>query len=182
MKSWELNSPDLIKMLNSLFAYALPVLVIMAAVLDVHSYRIPNWLNGLTALVFLPVALWAGMAWSDIGMHYLAGVLLLLTGYLFFTLGIFGGGDAKLIAACGVWFGTQDAGLFLHAAVMCGGVLAIVMLGWTLAKYIIQLDFGDFLPSIRKVMPQMPYGVALAAGAIIAFPESAWLTKLMQMS
>ncbi len=159
-----------------------PFLVAAAAVSDFHNYKIPNWLTALMALAFLPVALSTGMLVPEIGMHYLAGFLLLLVGYMMFSLGIFGGGDAKMIAACAVWFGTQDTGSFLTSAVFCGGILAFAMLFWTLAKYIIQLDLGDFIPSIRKVMPQMPYGVALAAGAVLAIPDSDWLLKLVQMS
>jgi prepilin peptidase CpaA len=169
-------------MLDSLPTVALAFLVSAAAVTDMHSYRIPNWLNGLTALTFLPVALWSGMDLTTIGFHYLAGLGLLLFGYMLFSLGAFGGGDAKLVAACGVWFGASDSLTFITSAVLCGGVLAMTMLLWTIFKYSIQLDFGDFLPGLKKVMPKLPYGIALAAGAILAIPSSTWLTTLQQAS
>jgi prepilin peptidase CpaA len=169
-------------MFDSLPSVVLPFLVATAAVTDLHSYRIPNWLTGLTALAFLPVAVWSGMGVSDIGLHYLAGIILLIICFFLFQLGGFGGGDAKLIAACGVWFGMADAPTFLYASVMCGGGLAFAMLFWTLMKYIVQLDLGDFVPSLRKTMPKLPYGIALAAGTIMAMPESEWLTSLQQLS
>jgi prepilin peptidase CpaA len=168
-------------MFDSLPAVTLAFLVSAAAVSDMHSYRIPNWLTALIAALFLPMALWAGFDLSTIGVHYLTGIGLLLFGYMLFSFGIFGGGDAKLAAACGVWFGISGSPAFLSAAVLCGGVLATAMLMWTIGKYIVQLDLGDFIPGLRKVMPQLPYGIALAAGAILAMPETAWLTTLQQV-
>jgi prepilin peptidase CpaA len=169
-------------MLDNFPVVALAFLVSAAAVADMHAYKIPNWLTGFTALAFLPVAIWSGLDFSTIGFHYLMGALLLLIGYGLFSFGIFGGGDAKFVAACGVWFGATDSLYFLIAAVWCGGILAIAMLVWTVFKYAVQLDFGDFIPGLRKAMPKLPYGIALAAGAILAIPESSWLTSLQQAS
>jgi prepilin peptidase CpaA len=169
-------------MLDSLPVVTLAFLVSAAAVADLHSYKIPNWLTALTALTFLPVAVWSGMDIQAIGLHYLTGAALLLFGFLLYSYRIFGGGDAKFVAACGVWFGAIDSLQFLYAAVMCGGVLAIAMLFWTVFKYAVQLDFGDFIPGLRKAMPKIPYGIALAAGAILAIQETTWLTSVQQVS
>jgi prepilin peptidase CpaA len=176
-----LIQPDKMKMLDSLPAVALAFLVSAAAVIDMHSYRIPNWLTGLTALSFLPFAIWSGMGLQEIGLHYLTGLVLMLIGFIIFSLGGFGGGDGKLIAACGVWFGLVDSSTFLISSVYCGALLAIAMLVWTAFKFVVQLDLGDALPAIRNAMPKLPYGIALAAGTILSIPTTSWLAGIPQL-
>jgi prepilin peptidase CpaA len=167
-------------MYDTIPAVTLAFLVSAAAAIDMHSYRIPNWLTGLTAALFLPFALWSGMGLQEIGLHYLTGFVLLLLCFGLFSMGAFGGGDGKLIAACGVWFGLFDSSNFLMTTIYCGGALAVAMLVWTIFKYAMQLDFGDAIPSLRKMMPKMPYGIALACGTILSIPTSSWLTALGQ--
>jgi prepilin peptidase CpaA len=162
-------------MTPTLPVFVLSALMMMAAATDMSSYRIPNWLTALTAVLFFPVALYMGLSAHDFGMHVLAGVILFAVGFLFFSLGFIGGGDAKLIAATGLWFGTAGSGLYLHSAVLAGGALAITMLAWSIFKYAVQLDFNDFLPSIKKFVPKLPYGIALAAGAIVTMPQTTWM-------
>jgi prepilin peptidase CpaA len=160
-------------------ALIFPILMIAAAVTDVRAYRIPNWLSGLTAALFFPVAMIAGFSMYDLLMHASAGLLLLVICFVLFQFGIMGGGDAKLIAAAGLWFGLSDSGYFIQVTAMCGGALALAMMVWSIFKYAVQLDLGDLIPAIRKVSPKLPYGIALAAGAIIAYPQSSWMTGLV---
>jgi prepilin peptidase CpaA len=180
VNSWA-NSTGKMPMFDSLPAVALAFLVSAAAAIDMHSYRIPNWLTALTAVAFLPFALSSGLSLQDIGVHYATGFVLLLISLMLFSLGAFGGGDGKLIAACGVWFGAVDSSTFLIFTVWCGGVLAVAMLIWTLFKYVVQLDLGDIIPSLRKSMPKLPYGIALAAGTIMSIPNTPWLATFQQV-
>jgi prepilin peptidase CpaA len=166
--------------LPSIPVFLFVALMACAASIDVRTFRIPNWLTLLVAVLFFPVAIASGMGWQDIGMHVIAGVILFFVGFMFFSFGFFGGGDAKLIAAAALWFGTTGTGFFLYGSVVAGGILAGAMVLWSMSKYVVQLDLGDLIPMIRKVKPQMPYGLALAAGAITAIPQSEWLMATMQ--
>ena len=170
-------------MLQTISIATLPILMIVAALSDVASLRIPNWLTGLTAALFFPMAYLTGMPLFEFGWHLLAGAILFFVGYMIFAVGFFGGGDAKLMAAAGLWFGTSQTMPFLILTAMAGGAMAIGYGLW--AVFVMMLDFhvGDkadgtprgFIARLKKVMPQLPYGLALAVGAIIAFPQTWWV-------
>jgi len=81
------------------------VLLIVAAVIDLRSRRIPNWLTfslAATGLLqgFLPGAHLAAPLQSMLGLLTGLGLNILL-----FTLHIRGGGDVKLFAGLGAWIG-----------------------------------------------------------------------------
>jgi prepilin peptidase CpaA len=83
----------------------LPFLVVVAGAHDFLTYRIPNWLNAIIALAFLPMAIMTGMPAEVMLWHGLAAVVILVVGFGLFSGGYIGGGDAKLLAAAGLWFG-----------------------------------------------------------------------------
>lgn len=63
-------------MLHTLSIFVLPAFMILAAITDCASLRIPNWLTGLTALAFFPMAFATGMPLAEIGWHLAAGLAL----------------------------------------------------------------------------------------------------------
>ena len=69
----------------------------LAAVYDVYSFRIPNWISVALSVLFLAAAVlaWGETAWVS---HIAAGLAVLVVGIVFFALGWLGGGDVKLIA------------------------------------------------------------------------------------
>lgn len=167
-------------MLQTLSVSLLPVLVIVAAMTDVTTYKIPNWLTGLTAILFFPMALWTGMPLVAFGWHLLAGFVLFFVGYAFFSFGLFGGGDAKLMAAAGLWFGASNSVEFIIMTAIVGGFLALAMAGWSLITMYWEFFETKRLDGLNKQMkrlnPKLPYGFALCVGAILAFPNTWWMT------
>jgi prepilin peptidase CpaA len=153
----------------------LPVLMIVAAATDATSLRIPNWVCGLLVILFFPAAYANGMAANEFGWHLLTGVILFCAGYVLFSLGIFGGGDGKLMAAAGLWFGTASTLQFLFLTAMAGGLLVIIIAALALAQTHFEATGASFSASLKKLAPKVPYGVALAVGAILAFPNSWWM-------
>ena len=157
-------------------SFILIALMLAAAAYDVTRYTIPNWVCGAVALAFPVAALIAGFGWMQIGLHAATGLAALLFGMALFAPGLVGGGDAKLFAAAALWFGWPGSGLFLLATVIAGGVLTLILLaarrfapasasGW--------MAEGPLAPG-----KPVPYGIALAAGAMWALPHSVWLTGL----
>jgi prepilin peptidase CpaA len=169
-------------MLQTLSLCMLPSLMIVAALTDVTSFRIPNWLTGLTAVLFFPMALLTQMPLQEFGLHLLAGAVLFMLGYILFALRLFGGGDAKMMAAAGLWFGTSQSMQFLILTSLAGGVLAAAIAGWS--AFMFFWDFhgpkvdGFVSDNIKKIKPKLPYGFALCVGAILAFPQSWWMTAV----
>ena len=153
-------------------ACAFPALVIWAALRDATTMTIPNRLTLLTAAAFAPAALAAGLPLPAWGLALAAGAAALLVGMIMFALGWIGGGDAKLFAACGVWLGVSAAAPFLlWTALVGGGLAAALILGRRATEYL--PGFGPlWLQRLLTRGEGVPYGVAIAAGALVAFPQS----------
>lgn len=150
-----------------------PVLVIVAALRDVTSYIIPNWISGLLILGFFPAAFALGLPLGMIGLHVIVFVVALAAAVAMFALGWIGGGDAKLFAAAGLWLGWPAAGTFLLVTAAAGGAVALGLLGlrsiW-LRRY--AANGPAWLGRLATPGESVPYGVAIAFGAMAAFPGS----------
>ena len=82
-----------------------PIALVIAAVCDLRSFEISNWVSVVLFVGFFPIALligWDGQALLD---NLLAGFAILAIGLFLFAGGIIGGGDAKLLPAVAVWTG-----------------------------------------------------------------------------
>lgn len=152
-----------------------PCLMIIAGAGDALSMRIPNWLTLAIAAAFLPMALLAGMPWTLIGLHAAVGLGMFALGFVLFALGLFGGGDAKLLAAAGLWLGWPDLMPFLTMTAFAGGVLALCVGVWSLINLNSEIKDGSIFRRLGSIKPNVPYGYAFAIGAILAFPGSWWM-------
>ena len=166
--------------LGMLAVFAFSSLLMVAAIGDVRTRRIPNRLVALIAVV--------GICWSVVAMPLLPGALRSLEGlgiglacwlplYLF---GWLGAGDVKLFAAAGAWLGPAGALEGSLIAAVLGALLALIwMLRSTGVRNVFQtLGLATTLPSVlttpadpQKAARSLPYGVPISAGAICA----AWL-------
>src|SRR5512142_609947 len=97
-------SPDLIRTLVLAFFAGL---VIAAALKDISSFTIPNWISIALALGFAPAALIVGASLSAVGISFAVGLGFLVVGAGMFAVGWIGGGDAKLMAAASLWLGLK---------------------------------------------------------------------------
>jgi prepilin peptidase CpaA len=132
---------------------------------------IPNRLCAVLAILFLPAALALAMPPAALALHLLAGAVVLLFGVLFFARGWIGGGDAKIAAAAALWLGFDALLPFLTLSALFGGFLTvgIVILR---AHMLPAFALRPWLLRLHDPKAGIPYGVAIAAGAIAAFPES----------
>ena len=137
--------------------FLIPVLA--AAISDLLTRRIPNWLTGGLALFYLPVAMldWPGL--TELGLHAATGALLLAAGFGLQVYRLIGGWDVKLLAAVGLWLGWHQLATLLVSIALVGGGLSLFMLTMEM------LASHFAVPLERK---GVPYGVAIAAGAIIS--------------
>ena len=162
-------------MMAFLAATWFPLLLIVAGAGDALSMRISNRLNLLVALSFFPMALAAGMPLPMLGLHVATGLALLLAGYALFALRLFGGGDAKLLAAAGLWLGYPASLGFLSYTAVVGGVLAMAVVLWSFVKLDSEIREGFIARRLQFINPDLPYGLALAVGGILAFSQSWWM-------
>ena len=158
----------------------LPGAVAFAAAMDLLTMKIPNRIAALVVLAFFPLAMLAGMGAWDILYHVAAGLAVLALGVLLFIPGWFGGGDAKLMAAIALWIGPESLFPFIFYVALAGGMIATafasarsvplprVFLGEAWALRLHRRDAG------------IPYGIALAAGALLVYPHTVWFASLVR--
>ena len=153
-----------------------PVVAVMAAVRDLTTMTIPNWMSLVLAALFLPAALVAGLAWLSILTHLGIGAAALAVGIGLFALRVLGGGDAKLLAALSLWMGLEGAAIFVLWTGVIGGL-------FSLALILARARFAAWAPAApgwigRLLAPggDIPYGVAIAAGALLAWPYRTMMT------
>jgi prepilin peptidase CpaA len=151
-----------------------PALVVVAGLKDATSYTIPNWISLALIAAFAPVALASGASLATMGLCLAAGLAALLVGMGMFAAGWIGGGDAKLFAAVVLWLGWPAAGPFMLVTALAGGALTLGLLslrsGW------FEPVLAGSPPWVRKLGAKdgdIPYGVAIAVGALMAFPQGA---------
>ena len=153
-----------------------PCLMIVASALDVMTMRISNRLVSLTVLMFFPMAVASGMPIWLMGLHFATGLLLLTLGFALFSLGLFGGGDGKLLAAAGLWLGFPCVLPFLLFTAAAGGVLAAAIGLWFMLSTEAGVRGGVLGKAFAPLRPELPYGFAIAAGAILTVPLTRWMT------
>jgi len=151
---------------------ALPLLLAAAAGWDMASFTIPNFLNLALMAAFAVFALSAGLSFSAIGWHLLAGVGALAIGFTLFATGHIGGGDAKLFAAVVLWLGLKDSLPYALLASLFGGGLALSLMllrQWPLPAVLAR---QGWIVKMHDSQSGVPYGVALAAGAFVLLPST----------
>lgn len=151
----------------------LPALVIIAALKDLTSFTIPNWISAAAILGFFPAAFAASAPLDLIGLHAAVGFVVLLAGMGMFALNWVGGGDAKLLAGSALWFGLTGIGPFLLFTAIAGGALTLILLNIRSETVRVLVPAGPaWLERLRAPGGHVPYGVAIAIGALAAFPTS----------
>lgn len=161
---------------------ALTVITLVAAVTDIRSRRIPNWLvvAGVAAGFVLNIALggWAGLKAAALGF----GLALLIYVPLF-LLRAMGGGDVKLMAAVGCLAGPHAWFYIFILASIAGGLYAMFLL---MARRSMGGALWNMLYIVKELvrlrMPfrskpeldighssaiSVPHGVSIAAGTLL---------------
>ena len=150
-----------------------PALVIGGALNDLTSFTIPNWLNAALLVAFFVAAPLVGAPLSLIGLNLAIGLAGLVLGMGMFALGWIGGGDAKLLAVVSLWLGWPAVAPFLSATAVAGGALAILLLGFRTRLVRAHTPaLGGWIDRLATPGAPAPYGVAIACGALMAFPGS----------
>jgi prepilin peptidase CpaA len=161
---------------------AFPLLAIAAALKDLTSFTIPNGISAGLAAGFLAMAVVVAMPLPILGLHLLVGAVALTVGVAMFAAGWVGGGDAKLLAACSLWLGWPATQMFLLDTAVAGGVFAMVLLTLRAPLVRAHTPVLNGWPA-RLTMPgePAPYGVAIAVGALAAFPAGDLMQLLHQV-
>lgn len=168
--------------MHSIAWWPVVLAVLVAAVWDLRTRRIPNWLVFPFLLSGLVVSAivdgWSGLGHSVLGAM-LGGALL----GVFYLLGGMGMGDVKLCAAIGAWVGPHQLVFVLVFMGLAGGVMAFA---WAICGGFWKESLtgtADLIFGFRKrglrphgtlvlanpAARKMPYAPAIAIGAILSF-------------
>lgn len=162
---------------------AFPLLVLVAALKDAATYTIPNWISLALLAAFVPAAVvgwWAEIPLSVIGVSLAVGVAALLAGMGMFAMGWIGGGDAKLLAATALWLGLPGLAPFLFWTAMAGGALSMFLIAARRYRAAPAGGGGEHWYSRLLTHGEpIPYGLAIAVGALAAFPYGALTTHAL---
>ena len=149
-----------------------PALMAFAASSDLLTMTISNRLSLALAGGFFLLTLVVGMSLAAVGMHLAAAALVLVISFGFFSQGWIGGGDAKLYAAASLWLGWNMLLEYTLIASLLGGALALALLALRRAPLPAMLHGQAWLLHLADKQAGIPYGVALAAAALILLPQS----------
>jgi prepilin peptidase CpaA len=152
-----------------------PALMAFAASSDLLTMTISNRLSMVLAGGFLLLALFTGMSLTAFGLHLAAGALVLTVCFGFFAAGWIGGGDAKLAAATALWFGFDYLLVYLIYASLFGGVLTFVLIQFRRLPLPASLAGQAWIQRLHESGGAVPYGIALAAAALIVYPKTGWM-------
>lgn len=159
--------------------------LIVAAIGDLRTRRIPNKLVAVLAVAGIAYTVWrspvlAGLVQAGEGL--LAGLACWLP---FYVLGWLGAGDVKLYAAAGAWLGPARAAEGALVGALFGAVLSLI---WMMKSQGVKeaaqtLGMAAATPEMLARSPgsgrhsTLPYGVAIAFGAIWA----GWMPRILNV-
>jgi len=152
-----------------------PALMAFAASSDLFTMTISNRLSLLLAGSFFVLTLITGMSLAAVGMHMAAAGLVLAVAFIFFWRGWVGGGDAKLAAATAMWFGFDHLLDYLVYAAFLGGVLTVLLLLFRRLPLPEVLQRQPWIQRLHEPGGGVPYGIALAAAAMLIYPHTHWM-------
>lgn len=153
----------------------LPCLVIMAGLSDLTTMTIPNWISGLLILGFFPAAFMVGLPATTVAAHVGVAFFALLAGMGMFAVRWIGGGDAKLMAAACLWMGTSGSLMFLLWTGVAGGAFCLLLVSARANGQMLPAGAPGWVERLLQPKGDIPYGVAIAAGALMAFPSGGLL-------
>jgi prepilin peptidase CpaA len=155
-----------------------PALMAFAAASDLFTMTISNRVSLALAAAFLVLAPLSGMGFYDIASHIGAGACVLVVAFACFALGWIGGGDAKVAAAAALWFGFGHLLNYLLYASLFGGALTLLLLQFRQWPLPYALAGQAWLLRLHAKESGIPYGIALALGALMIYPETDWIKTI----
>lgn len=152
-----------------------PAMMAFAASSDLFSMTISNRVSLILVAGFFALATWHGMSLTAVLWHVGAAFAVLAVTFTFFARGWIGGGDAKLAAATALWLGFDHLMPYLLYASLFGGVLTLALIRFRLMPLPEALASQEWVKRLHRLDGGVPYGIALAAAALLIYPDTNWM-------
>jgi prepilin peptidase CpaA len=155
-----------------------PATMAFAASSDLLTMTIANRVSLALVGGFAVLAVLSGMSGADMATHAGAAAVVLVVAFICFARGWIGGGDAKLAAATALWLGFSHLFDYLVYASLLGGALTLLIVQFRHMPLPQLLAGRDWAERLHRQGGGVPYGIALAAAALLVYPQTEWMTAL----
>jgi prepilin peptidase CpaA len=155
-----------------------PATMAFAAASDLLTMTIANRISLILVAGFAVVAVLGGASGAVLFGHLAAGVAVLAVAFLCFACRWIGGGDAKLAAATALWLGFGNLFDYLIYTSILGGALTLLIVLFRTVPLPAVLVGSEWAERLHRHDAGIPYGIALAAAALIVYTQSEWMVRL----
>jgi len=153
-----------------------PAMMAFAASSDLLTMTISNRISLILVVGFLGLAGVTGMSAETMGAHLGAASMVLAIVCFLFAQGWIGGGDAKLAAATALWLGFDQLLAYFLWASLFGGLLTYLIIRFRFVPLPAFLAEQEWVQRLHRIDAGVPYGIALAAAALVVYPDTTWMT------
>lgn len=166
-------------LLASVLVMIFPIAMAFAAANDLFTMKIPNRISLALVGGFVALALLTRMPIETFGIHLACAAGVLILTFTLFAMNLFGGGDAKLMAAGALWMGGGYILPFLVLVTIFGGALCLLILSYRRVVPANLLPLPEWAQRLHTAGGPVPYGIAIAAGGLMIFPSTDLFRMLM---
>ena len=153
-----------------------PAMMAFAASSDLLTMTIANRVSLILIGGFILLAGLGDVSGAQLLSHVTAAAAILAAAFVCFAFGWIGGGDAKLAATSALWLGFGHLFDYLIFASILGGGLTLLIVQFRALPLPQILAGQDWLNRLHRPDGGVPYGIALAAAALIVYPQTEWMT------
>ena len=155
---------------------------LLASISDFRGLVIPNLYSLIVLGAFFAcyAVLWLGGRDDVLGSltaHFIAAGIVFLVTLGMFSLKVLGAADSKLGTAYALWVGLKGLMPFLFYLALVGGVLGLVALALRKWKPVKNPAEGSWIARVQAGENKVPYGAAIAAGALASFVELGYFSS-----
>lgn len=155
-----------------------PAVMAFAACSDLLTMTISNKVSLVLLAAFFVLAFALGLSPAVIASHLGASAVMLALTFGLFAAGWIGGGDAKFAAATALWLGWTHLFDYLLIASIFGGVLTLLLLQFRRMPLPETVSRHVWVDRLHRADNGVPYGIALAAAALVVYPQTLWMKAL----
>lgn len=165
-------------MIDSVLLLIFPLAMAFAAANDLFTMKIPNKISLALIAAFAVAAVYIQLPLDKAGMHLATGAAVLAAGFVMFSMRLLGGGDAKLMAAGGLWMGPDHALMYLAYVTIFGGLLSALILAYRKYVPVSATVLPEWAMKLHVQGTGIPYGLAIAASGLLMYPSTTWYQAL----
>lgn len=154
-------------------------LLLYAAISDLRTFEVPNWVSGIVVASFLVVASTSAAPWSELQGNAITGIAVLCVGFGLFAAGLLGAGDVKLLAATAFWVGWPLLVSYLAVVILFGGVISLILIGFRRIPLWAGFAAIGWIARLYERKRDVPYAVAIGFTTLWFLPRIPLVAEIL---